>query len=61
MKRKILMLALLTAVFALLLCVGAGAYEASSGQLIVNDVVLFDANNPNASKTTVNCRIRRSL
>ena len=55
MKRKILMLALLTAVFALLLCVGAGAYETSSGQLIVNDVVLFDANNPNASKTTVNC------
>ena len=55
MKRKILMLALLTAAFALLLCVGAGAYEATSGQLIVNDVVLFDANNPNASKTTVNC------
>ena len=50
MKRKILMLALLTAVFALLLCVGAGAYEATSGQLIVNGTDILVAEN-----NTVKC------
>ena len=50
MKRKILMLALLTAVFALLLCVGAGAYEATSGQLIVNGTDIIEAEN-----NTVTC------
>ena len=50
MKRKILMLALLTAVFALLLCVGAWAYEATSGQLIVNGTDILVAEN-----NTVKC------
>ena len=45
MKRKILTLALLTAVFALLLCVGAAAYEATSGQLIVNGTDILKAEN----------------
>ena len=50
MKRRILMLALLTAVFALILCVGAGAYEATSGQLIVNGTDILVAEN-----NTVKC------
>ena len=50
MKRKILMLALLTAVFALLLCVGAGAYDSLSGKLLVNDTDIITAAN-----NTVQC------
>ena len=50
MKRKIFMLALLTAVFALLLCVGAGAYDSLSGKLLVNDTDIITAAN-----NTVQC------
>lgn len=50
MKRRILMLALLTAVFALLLCVGAGAYDSLSGKLLVNDTNIITAAN-----NTVQC------
>ena len=45
MRRKILTLALLTAVFALLLCVGAAAYNAMPGQLIVNGTDILKAEN----------------
>ena len=50
MKKKIFLLTVLTAVFALLLCTGAGAYSDMQGQLIVNDTDILKADN-----NTVNC------
>ena len=50
MKKRIFLLTVLTAVFALLLCFGAGAYSDMQGQLIVNDTDILKADN-----NTVNC------
>lgn len=50
MKKKIFLLTVLTAVFALLLCFGAGAYDYHSGELLVNNTDILEAEN-----NTVKC------